>query len=218
MSLDSKVLEDVLKNLNPKIFEESEQDKYFREKLNRLSKLSMSSYEDLMQRYVMKATSFGLVDMNEFDKEIDELLKEDKNMPLAKNERLVYKKNVSTNKFVKVGVVDNCGFIDFYDTDKKVDLSSLSFYHPEFYIDVEIPKVTMKEVPRLNDLGERVGSKYESVGTYISSIDRRVFTPKNLPQQTISLVGSVLLKPEEYYVTGYVTKEGKVYYYDQYLE
>lgn len=63
-----------------KTFEESKQDKYFREKLDRLSKLNMSSYNDLMNRYVIKAASGGSVDMNEFDRDIDELLKEDKTM------------------------------------------------------------------------------------------------------------------------------------------
>lgn len=85
MNLDSHLLH-ILRYF--KTFEESEQDKYFREKLNRLYKLNMSSYEDLMQRYVIKAASFGLVDMDEFDRDIDALLEQEKirlfNDPLVK--------------------------------------------------------------------------------------------------------------------------------------
>lgn len=75
MNLDSNLLH-TLRYF--KTFEESKQDKYFREKLNRLSKLNMSSYEDLMRRYVIKAASLGSVDMNEFDRDINELLEQEK--------------------------------------------------------------------------------------------------------------------------------------------
>lgn len=50
-------------------------DEYFREKLNRLS---IRNYMDLMRRYVFKAARED-VDMNEFDKEIDKLLEKNKN-------------------------------------------------------------------------------------------------------------------------------------------
>lgn len=214
MSLNSKLLE-AFQNFT---FDDSEpDDKYFKDKLK---KLKFDDYNDLMKRYIIEAASFGSVDMNEFDKDIDELLeKGNKIMPLANNERFVYKKNISTNKFVKVGVVDNYGFVEFYDNDKKVDVNSLGLYYPEFYVELantkEIRQVTYKD-------GEIVGSKF--LENCITTTYKKEFTPKNLPQQTISLVDSIFLprqslasrKPEEYYVTGYVAKEGRVYYYDQY--
>lgn len=77
MNLNSK-WSNVIKNLNPKIFEESEQHKYFREKLDSLAKLNMSNYIDLMKKYTMKAASFDGIDMNEFDRDINELLEQEK--------------------------------------------------------------------------------------------------------------------------------------------
>lgn len=54
---------------------ESEQDRYFREKLK---KLSITDCKELMVKYIVKAVSYGSIDMNEFDREIDELLSKEK--------------------------------------------------------------------------------------------------------------------------------------------
>jgi len=134
-------------------------------------------------------------------------------MPLAENERLVYKKNVSTNQFIKVGVVDNCGFVEFYDTDKKIDLHNLGIYYSNFFMEIadtkEIKQISYKD-------GEIVGTKM--IGNYITTTYKREFIPRNLPQQVVTQIGSLFLKPEEYYVTGYVTKDGMAVYYDQFIE
>lgn len=133
-------------------------------------------------------------------------------------ERFVYKKNVSTNKFIKVGVVDKCGFVDFYDTDKEIYLNSLGLYYPEFYTDYEIEREITGQKTIRNVEGEVVGKQTISVGKYISSINKKAFVPKNLPQQVVARISSIFLKPEEYYVTGYVTEGGRVYYYDQFVK
>lgn len=111
----------------------------------------------------------------------------------------IYKKDVVTNFYVQVGTVDECGFIDF-DIYVSKEVKEPNLYYPEFYVEYEVKET----VP-------------ETDYTYTISIKKKSFIPKNLPQQLISLVDSTFLKPEEYYVTGYVTKEGKAVYYDQFM-
>ena len=99
--------------------------------------------------------------------------------------------NLGTNNYISVGQVDKYGFIEFLESSSLVNNYELvgnrkpSIFYPEFYTD------------------------------YISSIDKKEFTPKNIPTQLVSLVGSVLLEPKDYYVTGYVTNDGIAVYYDQ---
>jgi len=133
------------------------------------------------------------------------------------NTRPVYKKSVATDRFVEIGIVDECGYIDLTVLNYRV-VDKPSSYYPEFYTDVETERVITGQKTIRNAEGEEIGKKTVSVGRYVSSVDKKAFIPKNIPQQTISLVGSVLLKPEEYYVTGYVTDDGRAVYYDQFIE
>jgi hypothetical protein len=122
-----------------------------------------------------------------------------------------YKKSVNTQKYIEIGTVDDYGFIDFGTYITKL-ITHPSHYYPEFYIDVEdtkeIRQVSYKD-------GKLVGTKL--IGNYITSVYKKAFTPKNPPQQIVTLKGSMELKPEEYYVTGYLTKDGVAVYYHQYL-
>jgi hypothetical protein len=129
----------------------------------------------------------------------------------------VYKKVQKTDKFIQVGQVDEYGFLEFdVPTYESIGNVMPQLFYPEFYTDIETNRVMIKETPRLNDQGEIVGTKRE-FGTYISSIDKEVFTPKNMPTQLVSLSGSTFLEPKDYYVTGYVDRDGMAVYYDQYL-
>lgn len=123
----------------------------------------------------------------------------------------VYKKDVVTEFYVQVGTVNECGYIQFNNPVSK-EIKEPNTYYPEFYIELE----ETKEVKQMSYIDGKL-AVIKQLGNYITSTYKKVFIPKNLPQQLISLVGSTLLNPEEYYVTGYVTKEGKAIYYDQFM-
>lgn len=106
----------------------------------------------------------------------------------------VYKKNVVTNKYIQVGTVDDYGFIEFnvplYESIGNVIPQT---FYPEFYTDYETTRIVKGGRERKNDKGEVIGMETISIGSYISSIDKKVFTPKNLPTQLVSLSGSTFL-------------------------
>lgn len=134
----------------------------------------------------------------------------------------VYKKNVVTNKYIQVGTVDDYGFIELYESLKRSPDGAIGncipqTFYSEFYTDYETKRVVQGGRERKNDKGEVIGIKTISIGSYISSIDKKVFIPKNLPTQLISLKESTFLESKDYYVTGYVDNDGMAVYYDQYL-
>ena len=134
----------------------------------------------------------------------------------------VYKKSVGINKYIQVGTINNYGFIEFLEPSpllknyEPVGNRKPQIFYPEFYVDFETNRVMMREIPKVNDQGEQVGTRHIPAGTFISSIDKKVFIPKNISTQLVSLVGSTFLEPKQYYVTGYVTNDGIAVYYDQY--
>ena len=126
----------------------------------------------------------------------------------------VYKKIQKTDKFIQVGQVDDYGFLEFdVPTYESIGNCMAQLFYPEFYTDFETTRIVRSERQKLNDKKELV-----SVGTYIASIDKKVFTPKNMPTQLVSLSGSTFLEPKDYLVTGYVDKDGIAVYYDQFIE
>ena len=118
--------------------------------------------------------------------------------------KYIYKKSVTTQDYTQVGEVVSVGIIDFdIPVDRNIILPD--YYCPEFYYNSEVTKSLYTQD---YDLGD----------TYVVSIGKESFIPKNLPQQIVTLKNHLHLKPNEYYVTGYVTDEGKAIYYDQYLK
>ena len=118
--------------------------------------------------------------------------------------KYIYKKSVTTQNYTQVGEVVSVGIIDFNTpVDKNIILPD--YYYPEFYYDSEVTKSLYNQNYDLEDI-------------YVVSIGKESFIPKNLPQQIVTLKGHLRLKPNEYYVTGYVTDEGKVIYYDQFIK
>ena len=117
--------------------------------------------------------------------------------------KYIYKKSVTTQNYTQVGEVVSVGIIDFdIPVDRNIILPD--YYYPEFYYNSEVTKSLYTQD---YDLGD----------TYVVSIGKESFIPKNLPQQIVTLKNHLYLKPSDYYVTGYVTDEGKVIYYDQFL-
>ena len=115
--------------------------------------------------------------------------------------KYIYKKSVTTQDYTQVGEVVSLGIIAFdIPVDRNIILPD--YYYPEFYYNSEVTK-----------------SLYtQDSDFYIMSIGKESFIPKNLPQQIITLKNHLHLKPSEYYVTGYITDDGKAIYYDQFLK
>jgi len=135
------------------------------------------------------------------------------------NPQPVYKKVQKTDKFIQVGQVDEYGFLEFnVPTYESIGNGMAQLFYPEFYIDYETTRVIKGGRERKNDKGEVIGMETICIGTYIASIDKKVFTPKNIPTQLVSLSGSTFLEPKDYLVTGYVDKDGMAVYYDQFIE
>ena len=134
------------------------------------------------------------------------------------NSKPVYKKVQKTDKFIQVGQVDEYGYLEFnVPTYESIGNTMPQTFYPEFYTNYETTRMVKAEFPRFNDKGEKCGTYMKDVSSYVSSIDKKVFTPKNIPTQLVSLSGSTFLEAKNYYVTGYVDKDGMAVYYDQYL-
>ena len=115
--------------------------------------------------------------------------------------KYIYKKSVTTQNYTQVGEVVSLGIIDFdIPVDRNIILPD--YYYPEFYYNSEVTK-----------------SLYtQDSDFYVMSIGKESFITKNLPQQIVTIKNHLYLKPSDYYVTGYVTDEGKVIYYDQFIK
>ena len=119
--------------------------------------------------------------------------------------KYIYKKSVTTQNYTQVGEVVSLGIIDFdIPVDRNIILPD--YYYPEFYYNSEVTK----SLYSLQD--------YDLGDTYVMSIGKESFIPKNLPQQIITLKNHLHLKPSDYYVTGYVTDDGVAIYYDQFIK
>jgi len=131
----------------------------------------------------------------------------------------VYKKVQNTEKFIQVGQVDEYGYLEFdVPTYESIGNVMPQLFYPEFYIEQEDIREVTRWKDILDDEGNVVKREYEPPQTVISGYYKKVFTPKNMPTQLVSLSGSTFLEPNDYLVTGYVDKNGIAVYYDQYIE
>ena len=115
--------------------------------------------------------------------------------------RFIYKQNVETKRFIKVGELDKEGNVVFSSYSKK-EVQNPSSYYSEYYIDKEITK----------DLYSHIDNSL--VSTAVIDIIKVEFTPRNRPDQIIKKVDDSYIKD---YVIGYITEESGVVFYDQYL-
>lgn len=148
----------------------------------------------------------------------------------SRSEKLpVYKKLHKVDKFIQVGQVDEYNHLEFdVPTYESIGFKSTlgdnnnkmpQIFYPKFYTEFETNKTLIKDVIKGDDrLREWFKTKHIPAGTHVSFTEKKVFIPKNLPNQLVSLKGCRFLELKDYYVTGYVDKDGIAIYYDQYLE
>jgi len=169
--------------------------------------------EDFKREYTSRVC-LGLISMS-----FDDYLESEGYKEEMTNKLPVYKKVQKTDKFIQVGQVDEYGYLEFdVPTYESIGNGMPKTFYPEFYTDYETERVITGRETIRNAEGVEIGEKTVSVGRYIASIDKKVFTPKNMPTQLVSLSGSTFLEPKDYYVTGYVDKDGMAVYYDQFIE
>lgn len=105
--------------------------------------------------------------------------------------RWLYKENYNTGKYIKVGVITEDNEIELYPPrDKIINTDKLipNLYSTSWYVE---PK------------------GYEGTEQYLGMFSEDL---KNVPQEIVVKRFGLVDK-----VTGYLTKEGKAIYYDQYL-
>lgn len=114
--------------------------------------------------------------------------------------RYVYKESVDSKRFIKVGELIKGNLV--FSSYSKKEVEHPSSYYSDYYIDKEITQ----------DLFSHID--YSLVSTAVIEIKKVPFTPKNRPNQIIKSVDGHYIAD---YVTGYITEDGEVVYYDQYL-